>query len=99
MDPVLLEHIAASGLQPTPYFKKKVYEIYEMMCVRHGFMVVGLPYAAKTNGLKMLAKTLTTLKERDSEDSRWNKVHYQIINPKSITMGQLYGELGPIGGE
>ena len=99
MDPVLNEHIAASGLQPTPYFKKKVYEIYEMMCVRHGFMVVGLPYAAKTNGLKMLARTLTTLKEQDPEDSRWSKVHYQILNPKSITMGQLYGEFDPVSRE
>ena len=99
MDPVLMEHIAEAGLQPTPYFKKKVYEIYEMMCVRHGFMVVGQAYAAKTNGLKMLAKVLTTLKERDPEDSRWNKVHYQIINPKSITMGQLYGEFDPVSRE
>jgi dynein heavy chain len=99
MDPVLLEHIAEAGLQPTSYFKKKVYEIYEMMCVRHGFMVVGLPYAAKTNGLKMLARVLTTLKERDPEDPRWNKVHYQIINPKSLTMGQLYGEFDPVSRE
>ena len=99
MNPVLLEHIAEAGLQPTPYFLKKVYEIYEMMCVRHGFMVVGLPYAAKTNGLKMLAKVLTTLKERDPEDHRWNKVHYQIINPKAVTMGQLYGEFDPVSRE
>ena len=99
MQPVLLEHIAEAGLQPTDYFLKKVFEIYEMMCVRHGFMVVGLPYAAKTNGLKMLAKVLTTLKERDPEDPRWNKVHYQIINPKSITMGQLYGQFDPVSRE
>jgi dynein heavy chain, axonemal len=99
MNPVLLEHIAEAGLQPTPYFVKKVFEIYEMMCVRHGFMVVGLPYAAKTNGLKMLAKVLTTLKERDPEDNRWNKVHYQIMNPKAITMGQLYGEFDPVSRE
>ena len=33
----------------------KVYQIYEML-VRHGFMVVGWPYAGKTNALKILAE-------------------------------------------
>jgi dynein heavy chain len=96
---VLLENIREAGLQPTEYFKGKVYEIYEMMCVRHGFMVVGEPFGGKTNALKMLAKTLTGLHAKYPEDSKWNDTIYTIINPKSITMDQLYGGFDPVSHE
>ena len=95
----LLKNIADAGLQPTEYFKGKVYEIYEMMCVRHGFMVVGQPFGGKTNALKMLAKTLTGLHAAYPEDSRWNDTIYTIINPKSVTMDQLYGGFDPVSHE
>eukprot|EP00949_MAST-11_sp_MAST-11-sp1_P001615 g1615.t1 len=96
MDEVLRETIKANGLQQTEYFMGKVYQIYEMMLVRHGFMVVGWPYAGKTNALKILAETMTALHERYPDDSKWKKVYHTIINPKSITMGQLYGQFDPV---
>ena len=99
MSAVLMENIAEAGLQPTEYFSGKVYEIYEMMCVRHGFMVVGQPFGGKTNALKMLAKTLTGLHAKYPEDGKWNDTIYTIINPKSITMDQLYGGFDPVSHE
>eukprot|EP00946_MAST-07B_sp_MAST-7B-sp1_P003364 g3364.t1 len=99
MRTVLERHIAENGLQPTDYFKGKVYEIYEMMCVRHGFMVVGQPFGGKTNALKMLAATMTTLHAEYPEDKRWHDTIYTIINPKSITMDQLYGGFDPVSHE
>jgi dynein heavy chain len=95
----LERHISANGLQPTDYFMGKVYEIYEMMCVRHGFMVVGQPFGGKTNALKMLAATMTTLHAEYPEDKRWHDTIYTIINPKSVTMDQLYGGFDPVSHE
>ena len=33
-----------ANLQPTSYFLQKTIELYEMIVVRHGLMVVGLSY-------------------------------------------------------
>ena len=96
---VLKDEIKKKTLQPTDYFISKTFEIYEMMIVRHGFMVVGEPFAAKSNALKMLAATLSTLHEQYPEDKKFNKVYYTIINPKSVTMGQLYGQFDPVSHE
>jgi dynein heavy chain len=40
--------MAKKNLQPHPYFIKKIIELYEMIVVRHGLMIVGMPFAGKT---------------------------------------------------
>lgn len=80
-------------LQLKETFKIKIIQTYEMMIVRHGFMIVGDPFAGKSSTLKVLADVLTTLNEKGLPQE---KVQYRIINPKAITMGQLYGQFDPI---
>ena len=88
----VLDMCKNSLLQPTEYFLKKIFEIYEMFIVRHGFMIVGQPFAGKSNALRMLKETLTEMNVREPENKKWKKVYTTTINPKSIPMGQLYGE-------
>jgi dynein heavy chain len=64
-----------------------------MITVRHGLMVVGDPYAGKTSAINVLAGALTELKELGLMEEM--KTHVQTLNPKSITMGQLYGFVDP----
>ncbi|XP_019508320.1 PREDICTED: dynein heavy chain 12, axonemal [Hipposideros armiger] len=85
------------NLQPVKFFLEKMIQTYEMMIVRHGFMLVGEPFAAKTKVLHMLADTLTLMNERGCGEEE--KVIYRIVNPKSITMGQLFGQFDPVSHE
>lgn len=40
---------AAAQLVPTPVFMSKAQQLYEMILVRHGLMIVGYSYGAKTS--------------------------------------------------
>jgi len=76
-------------LKNEDYFREKIIQIYEMIIVRHGLMVVGQPYSGKTCALTVLEKALTELGEKNLMGEM--KVKTQRINPKSIDIKQLYG--------
>uniref|UniRef100_A0A4W6E2V4 Dynein axonemal heavy chain 12 n=1 Tax=Lates calcarifer TaxID=8187 RepID=A0A4W6E2V4_LATCA len=78
------------NVQPTEVFLEKMIQTYEMMIVRHGFMLVGEPFAGKTKVLHVLADTLTLMNEKGYGEEE--KVIFRTLNPKSITMGQLFGQ-------
>ncbi len=70
----------------------QVIQLYEMIIVRHGLMVVGLPFSAKSSALAVLAGALGDLAAEGKIGALFNPVDMRIINPKAVTMGQLYGE-------
>uniref|UniRef100_A0A803V5S6 Dynein axonemal heavy chain 3 n=1 Tax=Ficedula albicollis TaxID=59894 RepID=A0A803V5S6_FICAL len=91
----LTENIEKLNLQPVPWFIGKIIQVYEMMLVRHGFMIVGDPLSGKTSSYKVLAGALADLSNTMDEFA----VEYKVINPKAITMGQLYGSFDPVSHE
>ncbi|KAL4710830.1 hypothetical protein ACJJTC_016114 [Scirpophaga incertulas] len=88
------------NLQQTPWYLEKIIQIYEMMVVRHGFMVVGPPMGGKTQAYQVLGAALRALQlmKPPARHREFGSV-VRIINPKAITMGQLYGCFDPVSHE
>jgi dynein heavy chain len=49
LDNALLGACKRMSLQPVPAFIEKAHQLYEMTLVRHGLMLVGYSYGAKTS--------------------------------------------------
>lgn len=81
-------------LQRVPTFITKVIQVHETQLVRHGMMVVGESGSGKSTNVKVLAAALGTLYEDKivDKDGFYKPVDRLILNPKSITAGELYGE-------
>ncbi|KAM4652007.1 dynein axonemal heavy chain 1 [Discoglossus pictus] len=74
-------------------FVTKCIQLYETTVVRHGLMLVGPTGSGKSQCYKVLAAAITSLKGLPSvSGGTYENVYYYVLNPKSITMGQLYGE-------
>eukprot|EP01028_Stygiella_incarcerata_P004265 TRINITY_DN1920_c0_g2_i1.p1 TRINITY_DN1920_c0_g2~~TRINITY_DN1920_c0_g2_i1.p1 ORF type:complete len:4143 (+),score=1128.32 TRINITY_DN1920_c0_g2_i1:148-12576(+) len=89
------EECVKMNLLPLDTFFEKVIQLYEMIIVRHGLMVVGYSFAGKSSAIRILAQALTSLSERGLEQPTTR----YLLNPKSITMGQLYGFFDPVSHE
>ncbi|OAF70501.1 hypothetical protein A3Q56_01728, partial [Intoshia linei] len=81
------------NLEPIESFIDKCIQLYETTVVRHGLMIVGPTGSGKTMCYQVLRDTMTQLNgEPNPSGSNFKPVQSHVLNPKSITMGQLYGE-------
>jgi dynein heavy chain len=93
--------LEAQGLQKVPSFISKVIQVHETQLVRHGMMVVGETGSGKSTNMKILAEALTKLHSDGvvDRDDFYKTVDRLILNPKSITAGELYGEFNQMTNE
>ncbi|XP_017878877.2 dynein heavy chain 3, axonemal [Ceratina calcarata] len=87
------------NLQSTDWYMEKIIQIYEMILVRHGLMIVGQPLSGKTKAYQCLAEALGELSGKRRATMRESPAVYKIINPKAITLDQLYGSFDPVSHE
>ncbi|KAH6601980.1 hypothetical protein BASA61_001578 [Batrachochytrium salamandrivorans] len=87
------EQMEKLNLQPVDSALEKMVQIYEMMCIRHGYMLIGMAWSGKTTLYRVLAAALSDMCDKSLNEKR---VEFKVINPKSITMGQLYGQFDPV---
>ncbi|KAL8212347.1 UNVERIFIED_CONTAM: Dynein heavy chain 1, axonemal [Gekko kuhli] len=93
LDEAIRRACRRDNLKDVDGFVTKCIQLYETTVVRHGLMLVGPTGSGKTKCYKVLAAAMTSLKGRPSvSGGNYEAVKYYILNPKSITMGQLYGE-------
>ena len=91
----LEEEVLKAGLQKVPKFISKVIQMFDIFNIRFGATLVGPAGTGKTSCYRVLASLMTNLRERGSSNPDFQKVKYRILNPKCITMGELYGEFSP----
>ncbi|XP_061138372.1 dynein axonemal heavy chain 2 [Syngnathus typhle] len=78
------------GLQVTPFTVTKVIQLYETKNSRHSSMLVGKTGCGKTVTWKTLKNSLIAL--RNKEEPGYELVQDYPLNPKSMSLGELYGE-------
>ncbi|KAF5270064.1 hypothetical protein FQA39_LY08476 [Lamprigera yunnana] len=85
--------IIKKGLEDVNEYVVKVIQLYDTTIVRHGLMLVGPAGSGKTKCYEVLKAAMTALKGNLTPGGYpFLPVHTYVLNPKSITMGQLYGE-------
>ncbi|KAM9856968.1 dynein axonemal heavy chain 1 [Aulostomus maculatus] len=84
---------AQKNLKDVDGYIAKCIQLYETTVVRHGLMLVGPSGSGKTKCYEVLGAAISALKGQPSVSGGiYEAVQTYILNPKSITMGQLYGE-------
>ena len=80
------------NIKDVPGFLLKCIQLFETTIVRHGLMLVGPTGSGKTKSYEALQIAMTHMKGKiNPAGSPFKPVHTSVLNPKSITMGQLYG--------
>ena len=78
------------NLEPLPSFVDKVLQLYDIITVRFGVMLIGPPFTGKSSLYKLLAHAL---KVTETEQKH---VNYSVINPKSFTIEELFGSYNEV---
>ena len=58
-------------------------------------MLVGLAGSGKTTCYEILQDAMSELRKKDDPDQNYQHVRTYVLNPKCISMGELYGEVNP----
>ena len=87
----IVEQLMKAGLQPVPKYIAKILQIFETQQVRFGVALVGPTGAGKTEGYKVLAAAMNDLHSKGLAEGLVQDVVMKILNPKAVSMDELYG--------
>lgn len=93
----IADEFHARNLQKTPSGAKKVIELLETKNSRHSVMILGASGSAKSTTWKTLQGVHSRMKSAGKLG--WSTVNVHAINPKTLNLGELYGEYNLSTGE
>lgn len=85
------------GLQTIPAAVTKVIQLFETKNSRHSVMLLGNTGTAKSVTWEVLKRSFAKMKELGKPG--WNEALEYPINPKALSLGELYGEYNLATGE
>ncbi|KAL3130872.1 hypothetical protein ABBQ38_000201 [Trebouxia sp. C0009 RCD-2024] len=85
-----------AGLQPVPALVTKCLQLQDTMAVRFGVMLVGPAGGGKSECYKTLRDALNLIHQNEPEGPANQSVTSFCLNPKSISLGELYGAYNPV---
>jgi dynein heavy chain len=89
--------LAAAGLQRVDAYTAKIMQLYETFNVRFGAVIVGPTFAGKTACYRTRRSGHGwPARGRQPKNELFQRVRISVLNPKCITMGELYGEFNEL---
>lgn len=79
LEKYIKENLEKKNLIATPWYVGKIIQIYEMILVRHGLMIVGETLSGKTQAYQTLAEALTDLAADKKATHKEMKVSYKYV--------------------
>jgi len=90
------EELQKANLQLVPGIMNKIIQMFDVFCIRFGATLVGPASGGKSTIFRILAAIMTSLRIKGSTNDVYQPVVFEILNPKCIRMGELYGEFHPL---
>eukprot|EP00210_Caulerpa_lentillifera_P003766 g3598.t1 len=92
--------LKAQELEQCDEVVMKSLQLHETLNVRFGVMLIGPPGSGKTKCYQILQQALTTLHKSDTpQTTPYKLTHSYVLNPKTVSIGELYGEYSGLTGE
>lgn len=91
MKAAIEKELKTANLQPIEITYTKIIQLYETKNSRHSVMIVGRSGSGKSVTWQMLRNTLSRLK-KENPGLQYQVVKDFPINPKALSLGELYGE-------
>ncbi|PWV12257.1 putative dynein heavy chain [Trypanosoma cruzi] len=91
LEEAAVKELQDKGLEVNAHIVTKTLQLWDTLRTRHGVMVVGQTGSGKTVTWRNLSGALRLLKEKNLEPGLYEPVRVSLLNPKSVTMDELYG--------
>jgi dynein heavy chain len=83
--------LKAKGLEDSDFLINKCIQLFDIVTIRLGVCLIGSAGTGKTTCYEVLEDAMTNLRKKGNPDPRYKDVKHWTMNPKSVTMGELYG--------